>query len=281
MESKMKTNELKKDAAKIRLGILKSMSKIKAGHIGGSMSMADIMATLYGEVMSVKPDEPKWEGRDYLVVSKGHCGPAVYATLAVKGFFPYEELETMNQGGTNLPSHCDKNKTPGIDMTTGSLGQGISTAIGIATGLKLLGKNNRVFLIVGDGEIQEGQAWEGFLFANQRKLSNLFLIVDDNEKQLDGYTKDICEVENISEKLKAFGFETFDCDGNSVASLLETFARASEVDGTPKAIVCKTEKGKGCSFAEGVLYNHHMAFTEEQLLKAEERLNGELNELQN
>lgn len=264
----MDVKELKRDAVNIRLGILKSMSILKAGHVGGAMSMADIMAVLYGEVMKYDSQNPKWEERDYLVVSKGHCGPAVYATLALKGFFDDSELVTMNQGGTTLPSHCDKNLTPGIDMTTGSLGQGVSTAIGIATGLKVSGKENKVYLIVGDGELDEGQVWEGALFAAQRKLDNLTVLIDDNEKQLDGYTKDICDLGDIAEKFNAFGFESFTCNGNDVEELAQTIAEANKVKEKPKAIVCKTVKGKDCLFAEEVFYNHHMAFSDEQLADA-------------
>lgn len=157
--------ELKIDAANIRIGILDALEKVSAGHIGGSMSMADLMAVLYGGVMKVDSQNPKWEERDWLVVSKGHCGPAVYSALALNGFFPYEELQTVNQGGTRLPSHCDKNQTPGVDMTTGSLGQGMSTGIGVAWGSQYQGKDNYTYLVLGDGEVQEGQVWEGALFA--------------------------------------------------------------------------------------------------------------------
>ena len=160
--------ELQAFATRIRLAALEAIHSIGSGHVGGAMSISDVLAVLYGREMHVKPEDPKWPDRDYLVVSKGHAGPAVYGTLALMGFFPYEELKTLNRGGTRLPSHCDRNKTPGVDMTTGSLGQGTSQAAGLALGNKLKGRKNRVFLIVGDGEMQEGQCWESFLFASAK-----------------------------------------------------------------------------------------------------------------
>lgn len=264
--------ELKLDAARIRIGILKGLRKAGAGHVGGSMSMAELMAVLYGGVMRVRPDQPNWDDRDWLVVSKGHCGPAVYSTLALHGFFPESWLETINQDGTNLPSHCDRNKTPGVDMTTGSLGQGMSTALGVAFGNRHNGKNSRTYLLLGDGETQEGQVWEGALFAAQQKLSNLIAFVDFNKKQLDGYTKEICDLGDLAQKFRDFGWFAQDCDGNDVTSVRAAVMAARKSAEKPSMIILHTEKGVGCSFTEGVYYNHHVKFTDDQCLDAIRRL---------
>ncbi len=268
--------QLKADAVRVRMGILRGLKKYGVGHLGGSMSMADLMAVLYGGVMNVRPEEPNWPERDWLVVSKGHCGPAVYAVLALHGFFPMEELDTINQGGTNLPSHCDRLKTRGIDMSTGSLGQGMSTAIGIAYGNRYQGRGSHTYLVLGDGEIQEGQVWEGALFAAQQRLSNLVAFVDYNKKQLDGYTKDICDLGDIAQKFRDFGWMAVDCDGNEVASLLSAIDLVKNNGEKPSMIVMHTEKGKGCSFAEGVLYNHHMTCPPDKCDEAVARLEQEL-----
>jgi transketolase len=273
------TKELKKDAARIRRGVLRGLAGVGAGHIGGSMSMADLLAVLYGGVMRYDPEKPLWEKRDWLVVSKGHCGPAVYAALAVAGFFPEKELETINRGGTKLPSHCDRNRTAGIDMSTGSLGQGMSTAIGIAFGNRYQKRRSHTFLILGDGEMQEGQVWEGALFAAQHGLGNLIAFVDCNDKQLDGYTKDICDLGDIARKFREFGWYAQDCRGNDVASLSSAIQLAKAETGRPSMIVARTEKGIGCSFAEGVFYNHHVKFSKEQCAEAIARLDREITAL--
>ncbi len=268
-----KTNlELKIDAARIRIGILKGLRKSGAGHVGGSMSMAELMAVLYGGIMRVRPEQPAWEDRDWLVVSKGHCGPAVYSTLALHGYFPEAELATINQGGTNLPSHCDMNKTLGIDMTTGSLGQGMSTAIGIAFGNRYQGRNSYTYLLLGDGEVQEGQVWEGALFAPQHKLSNLVAFVDFNKKQLDGYTKEICDLGDLGQKFRDFGWFTQDCDGNDVASVRNAILAAKKSADKPSMIIMHTEKGIGCTFTEGVYYNHHVKFSDADCQMAIDKL---------
>jgi len=261
-------NELKIDAARIRMGVLKGLRGLGAGHIGGSMSMADVLAALYGGVMRVNPKEPAWTQRDWLVVSKGHCGPAVYAALALAGYFAWEELESINRNGTNLPSHCDRNKTPGIDMSTGSLGQGMSTALGVAFGNWYQGYPGTTYLILGDGELQEGQVWEGGLFAAHQKLSNLVAFVDCNDKQLDGYTRDICDLGDIAQKFRDFGWYAQDCNGNDIQSLLSAIELAKAETAKPSVIVMHTEKGAGCTFAEGVFYNHHMKFADEECAQA-------------
>lgn len=278
----MKTSilKLKQDAAHIRLGVLKSLQHLGAGHIGGSMSMAEVMAVLYGEAMNLRPDEPRWPQRDWLVVSKGHCGPAVYATLALHGFFPQDALTTMNTGGTMLPSHCDRNLTPGIDMSTGSLGQGMSTALGVAMGNRAQNHGSTTYLILGDGEMQEGQVWEGALFAAQQKLSNLVAFVDFNQKQLDGYTADICNLGDLAQKFRDFGWYAIDCAGNDVESVYSAIQLAKAENERPSLVVLHTEKGIGCSFAEGVLYNHHVKFTAEEWAQATHRLTAELEALE-
>ncbi|MCP4397469.1 MAG: transketolase, partial [bacterium] len=219
---------------------------------------------LYGDVMRIDPNNPTWPDRDWLVVSKGHSGPAVYATLALKGYFPLEELLTLNQGGTNLPSHCDRNKTAGIDMTTGSLGQGVSSAIGIALGNRLDKKDSYTYLIVGDGECDEGQVWEGALFAAHQKLDNLIAFVDANKKQLDGYTKDINDLGDIREKFETFGWHAQDVNGADVAEIYSAIQTAKDAQGRPSAIVLDTIKGQGVTFVEETIMNHHIIVDREK-----------------
>ncbi|MCD8352012.1 MAG: transketolase [Planctomycetaceae bacterium] len=272
--------ELKIDADRIRIGILKGLRKCGAGHIGGSMSMAELMAVLYGGVMNIRPEQPQWEDRDWLVVSKGHCGPAVYSTLALNGFFPESELETINQGGTNLPSHCDMNKTPGVDMTTGSLGQGMSTALGVAFGNRYHGRNSHTYLLLGDGETQEGQVWEGAMFAAQQKLSNLTAFIDCNKKQLDGYTCEICDPGDLAQKFRDFGWFAQDCDGNDVASVRSAIMAEMKISDQPSMFILHTEKGLGCTFAEGVYYNHHVKFSDDDCEAAIQRLEKQIAAIQ-
>ncbi|MDD2215373.1 MAG: transketolase [Eubacteriales bacterium] len=262
----MKNNirDLKIFATDIRITILKGLKGLGFGHVGGSMSMVELMAALYGECMNIDAKNPDWEDRDWYIQSKGHAGPAVYATLALKGYFPYEEIYTINQPETNLPSHCDRNKTPGIDMTTGSLGQGMSTAIGVALGNKLKSKNNYTFLLLGDGECNEGQVWEGALFAPQHKLDHLIAFIDSNKKQLDGYCKDICDLGDIRQKFEDFGWHAQEVDGHDIEEIINAIEKAKAVKEKPSMIVLDTEKGRGCTFTEGVLFNHHVKFTKEQ-----------------
>ncbi len=256
MDSTLK-QKLETLALRIRIGTVEALQARGFGHIGGSLSIVDALAVLYGDVMNYRADDPHWEDRDKLVCSKGHAGPGVYAALAVQGFFPYEELKTLNQPGTDLPSHCDRNKTPGIDMTTGSLGQGTSLAAGIALGDKLKRRPNRVFLIAGDGEINEGQTWEAAMFSVAKGLDNLVWLIDKNEKQLDGYTREILNIGELEEKYTAFGFETLSVDGNDVEQLHAALTRRTE--GRPTAIVMHTVKGKGIKEVEETFGNHSMA----------------------
>ena len=254
-------------AAKARMNVLDEMRTAHAGHIGGSMSMMEVLAVLYGRVMNVDINNPKWEKRDRLVVSKGHCGPAVYAMLAEKGFFPKDWLPTLNQPGTRLPSHCDKNKVLGVDMTTGSLGQGMSTSLGLAWGLQYQNIDAYTYLILGDGECDEGQVWEGALFASTKRLNKFIGFIDKNDKQLDGYTKDICDVGDLATKFKEFGWYSLDVNGHDVNEIYEAIKKAKKQT-KPTMIVLHTIKGKDCTFAENLLYNHHLTFNEEQYMEA-------------
>lgn len=248
--------ELQKFAIQIRMGIAEQIKARGFGHIGGSLSVVDALAVLYGGVMRFDPKDPGWPQRDKLVCSKGHAGPAVYAALALKGFFPYEQLKTLNQPGTNLPSHCDRQKTPGVDMTTGSLGQGTSLAAGLALGDKLKGRENRIYLIVGDGECNEGQVWEAAMFAAAKKLTNLVWLIDDNKKQLDGYTADVLSPFDLEEKFRAFGFDAVRIDGNDIEQIYA--ALTAPIGEKPRAIVLDTLKGKGIPDVENTFANHSM-----------------------
>ncbi|PLR81269.1 transketolase [Bacillus sp. V33-4] len=242
----------------IRLLTLKELHHLGFGHYGGSLSIVEVLAVLYGEVLQVNPRNPKWEGRDYFILSKGHGGPAYYAALSLKGYFPEEILYTLNQNGTTLPSHPDRNLTPGVDMTTGSLGQGTSAAVGIALSHKLSGMENYTFTIVGDGELNEGQCWEAFQFAAHHKLNRLFVFVDDNKKQLDGPTKDIIDPLDFAEKFQAFGFFTIKVDGSSLEEILDAIKRGKNQMDKPVAIILDTIKGQGVPYLEEKADNHHL-----------------------
>lgn len=260
---------LKAQAKEIRKLTIEEIGTLGSGHIGGAMSIADLLALLYFHRMKVDPKQPRWAERDQLVVSKGHSGPAVYAALALKGFFPQDWLSTLNKGGTKLPSHCDRNLTPGVDMTTGSLGQGFSAAIGIALGLRIDARASTVYTIIGDGESDEGQIWEGALFAGSQKLSNLVAFTDYNKQQLDGFTKDIIDLGDLAAKWAAFGWFAQTVDGHDIAALDAAIEKALAQKEKPSMIVMNTIKGKGCNFAEGVEKNHSMAF---DLNKAKEAI---------
>lgn len=257
----MNKKELEIFAQKIRVGILECIASRGFGHVGGSLSIADVLAVLYGSIMNVSPDKKDDLNRDKLVCSKGHAGPAVYATLALKGFFPYEKLFTLNQPGTDLPSHCDKNKTSGVDMTTGSLGQGTSLAVGLALADKLSNRKAKTYVIVGDGEQDEGQVWEAASFTSAKKLNNLTWIIDWNKKQLDGYTSDILEPFNIEEKFRAFGFDAVTVNGHDVEAIHSALSKESD---KPKAIVLDTIKGHGVKEVEETMSNHSMTVPKEK-----------------
>lgn len=247
---------------KIRINILRSISAFGQGHLGGSMSIADVLGVLYSGVMNIRPEEPRWSGRDYLVCSKGHTGPAIYGALAARGFFPEEKLDTLNQLGTMLPSHCDRLKTPGVDMTAGSLGQGLSAAAGIALGIKMDAADNYCYAIIGDGESQEGQIWEAIMFAGHNELDHLILFVDNNGEQLDGRVTEVNRIDNYRQRLESFYWNCSDVDGHNVNEIYQAICRAKQQSGAPSAIILHTVKGKG-SFAEG-RFNHSMPVTKEE-----------------
>lgn len=271
--------ELEIYATKIRMGIIEGTYNAKAGHPGGSLSAADVFAYLYDKEMRVNPAEPKWEDRDRLVLSKGHCAPGLYAALAYKGFFPVEDLKTLRHIDSYLQGHPNMNTVPGIDMSTGSLGQGISVAVGMAKGAKYLGKNVNVYSVLGDGEIEEGQVWEAMMFAHQYKLDNLCIIIDCNGLQIDGPCSEVMSAEPIDEKVKAFGFEAVTVDGNDFDELEKAFD-AFHKSNKPFAIIMKTVKGKGVSYMENQVGWHGKAPNEEEYNIAMAELNAKLAELE-
>lgn len=250
-------------ARELRYVITDMICRAGSGHIGGALSLVEILITLYFRVMNVKPDEPRWEGRDRLVLSKGHAGPVLYATLAYKGYFPKSWLPTLNTNGTNLPSHCDQIRTPGIDMTAGSLGQGISCAVGIALACKLNKKTNNVFAIIGDGESQEGQVWEAAMFAGSNKLDNLIAFTDFNKMQIDGTVDEINGIEPIADKWRAFGWDVFEMQGHDWDDIFATITKAKAANGKPKMIIAHTVKAKGNSCVEGQVGSHNVKVANE------------------
>ncbi len=249
-------HQLKKYSAHIRANVLKLMKAKKGGHLGGSLSIVEALSVLYGRQMHYNPGDPQDPNRDYFVLSKGHAGPGLYSALSVFHFFDESEIYTLNEGGTRFPSHPDRTKTPGVDSTTGSLGQGISIAAGIAYALKLQGKNQYVYCIVGDGELNEGQCWEAFQFIASYKLNNLIVFIDENKRQLDGYTKDIINPFDIAEKMRAFGFSTERVDGKSEEAISAAVDRAKAVNNSAVCIVLDTIKGQGIPYFENIADNH-------------------------
>lgn len=268
--------ELERFALEIRRQTIKELHSLGSGHVGGCMSIVELLAVLYGGILRVEPRKPDWEERDRLVVSKGHAGPAVYAALALRGFFPLEKLDTLNRPGTHLPSHMDAQKTPGVDMTTGSLGQGVSAGAGIALASRIAGKDIHVYTIAGDGECQEGQVWEAVLFAAAQKLDNLTLLVDRNHYQLDGSTKEVLPLGSLEDKLRAFGWNVFSVqDGHDVEQIYRILSETrGRQDGVPTAVVLDTVKGKGYP-AAGRGPNHHMIMTDQDFEEAMRELDEE------
>lgn len=255
-------------AGGIRILALQAISGVGQGHVGGSLSIADVLGVLYGKVMSIVPTSPQREKRDFLVVSKGHSGPAVYAALALTGYFPAQQLSTMNRPLTNLPSHCDRLKTAGVDMTTGSLGQGASSAAGIALGNRIKGLKNFTYLILGDGECNEGQVWEAAEFAAHQKLGHLIAFVDWNKKQLDGEIEKISGGGNFEEKFRAFGWDAVTIDGHDLNAIYDAIMAAQNVEDKPSVIVLDTIKGKGFTKAENTANNHSMAVSKDDFKDA-------------
>ena len=261
--------ELQKMANEVRKGIVTGVHAAKAGHPGGSLSAADLSTYLYFEEMNVDPKNPQDPDRDRFVLSKGHTAPGLYATLAHKGYFPVEDLVTLRHIGSHLQGHPCMQHTPGLDMSSGSLGQGISAAVGMALSAKLRNKSYRVYTLLGDGEIQEGQVWEAAMFAGARKLDNLVVIVDNNGLQIDGKVEDVCSPYPIDKKFEAFNFHVINvADGNDMAQLRAAFDEAKTVKGMPTAIVMKTVKGKGVSFMENQVGWHGKAPNDEEYAQA-------------
>lgn len=258
MREKFDRNKFNNLAREFRYVITDMVCRSGSGHLGGALSLVEIIITLYYRIMRIKPDCPNWDERDRLVLSKGHAGPVVYATLAYLGYFPKKWLATLNQDGTRLPSHMDQNRTPGVDMTTGSLGQGISCACGIALAAKMNNKSHNIFCVIGDGESNEGQVWEAALFAAHNRLDNLVAICDYNNLQIDGFTNEILNLEPLAEKWRAFGWETFEMDGHDWDQIYDTVNRAIAVKGKPAMIIAHTIKGKGCAVIENKAESHNI-----------------------
>jgi len=267
-------------ACRVRKGIIEATHSAKSGHPGGSLSAADLFTYLYFKEMNVRPDDPKWEGRDRFVLSKGHTAPGLYATLAERGFFPAEELKTLRHIGSRLQGHPNMNETPGVDMSTGSLGQGVSAAAGMALMAKHKGMDCRVYTLLGDGEIQEGQPWEAFMLAHHYKLDNLCVVIDNNNLQIDGKIEDVMSPYPIPEKLKAFGFAVQEIDGHDFDQMESAFAKARETKGVPTAIIMTTVKGKGVSYMEDQAGWHGKAPNDDEYAQAMAELDKKLKELE-
>lgn len=266
-------NELENKSKQIRKGIIEAVYNANSGHPGGSLSIADILAVLYFRQMNIDPKNPKWEDRDRLVLSKGHCSPALYSVLSEKGFFDKEDLKTFRNINSNLQGHPDMNKVFGVDATTGSLGQGLSLANGMAIAGKLDNKNYRVYCILGDGEIEEGQIWEAAMSASKYKLDNLCVIIDNNNLQIDGTIENIMSSYPIDEKFKSFGFQIINIDGHDIDEIIKAFEVAKNIKDKPTCIIAKTIKGKGISFMENKVGWHGKAPSQEEYNLAMQELN--------
>lgn len=264
MEKITEIQELEKKAKIIRKGIIEQVYQAQSGHPGGALSVADILTVLYFNQLNIDEKNPNWEDRDRVVLSKGHCSPALYSCLAHRGYFDIEKLKDFRKINNKLQGHPDMKKVPGVDMTTGSLGQGLSSANGMALGAKLDNKNYRVYCILGDGEIEEGQVWEAAMFASRQKLDNLCVIVDNNNLQIDGKIEDIVNPYPIDEKFRSFGFQIINIDGNDIEEIIKAFEVAKNIKDKPTCIIAKTIKGKGVSFMENKAEWHGKAPNEEQ-----------------
>ena len=273
-------NQLKTTACKVRMGIVESTHAAKCGHPGGSLSAADMFTYLYFKELNINPADPQWAERDRFVLSKGHCAPGLYAALAHRGFFPVEDLLTLRKVGSYLQGHPNMNSVPGVDMSTGSLGQGISTACGMALAAKVKKQNNRVYTLLGDGEIQEGQVWEAAMFASHYSLDNLCVIVDNNGLQIDGDVAKVMSPYPIDEKFKAFGFHVEVIDGHDFEAIASALNTAKTVKGQPSAIILRTVKGKGVSFMENQAGWHGVAPNDQQYEQAMAELKQQLSELE-
>jgi len=272
--------QLMATACKVRMGVIEGTHAAKAGHPGGSLSAAELFTYLYFKEMKVDPKDPKWEDRDRFVLSKGHTAPGLYAALAERGFFPVEDLLTLRHIGSHLQGHPNMNETPGVDMSTGSLGQGISAAAGMALAAKYQGKDCRVYTLLGDGEIQEGQVWEAMMFAHHYKLDNFCVIIDNNGLQIDGRVADVMSPYPIGDKLSAFGFQVVEIDGHDFDQIEGAFQKARETKGVPTAIVMKTTKGKGVSYMEDQAGWHGKAPNDQEYETAMGELRAQLAEVE-
>ncbi len=272
--------ELKKAACNVRLWTIEGVYNAKSGHPGGSLSAADIITYLYFKEMNVDPKNPKDPGRDRFVLSKGHCCPALYAALALKGFFPTEEIKSLRHIGAMLQGHPDMKHTPGVDMSSGSLGQGVSAACGMALAGKYDGADYRVYALLGDGECEEGQVWEAAMFASHNKLDNLCIIVDLNGLQIDGHVNDVAGLEPLDTKFEAFGFEVIKIDGNDFEQIESALEKAKTVKGKPTAIIAATIKGKGVSYMENQVGWHGKAPNTEEYEQAMAELRAQLKALE-
>lgn len=255
--------ELRALARAIRVETLKALTGLGFGHYGGCMSVVETLAVLYGAVMHIDPADPDWPERDYFVLSKGHAGPALYSTLAIKGYFPLEQLKTLNQNGTRLPSHPDRLRTRGVDATTGSLGQGVSIAAGIALSHRLAGRRNRVFSILGDGELNEGQCWEAFQFIAHHNLHNLTLFIDYNKQQLDGALDEVIKPFDLAGKFTAFGFDVQTVLGDDIAAIHDAVLPVRSGEQRPLVVILDSIKGQGVAYLENLPNSHHLRLTPE------------------
>ncbi len=272
--------QLQITACKVRMGVIESTHGAKAGHPGGSLSAAEVFTYLYFKEMNIDPKNPKWEDRDRFVLSKGHTAPGLYSALALRGYFPVEDLPTLRHIDSYLQGHPNMNSVPGVDMSTGSLGQGISAAVGMAIAAKYQGKENRVYSLLGDGEIQEGQVWEACMAAAHYKLDNLCIVVDNNGLQIDGNVADVMSPYPIVDKLLAFGFNVHAVDGHDFDALDKAFQNARKTKGQPTAIVMSTVKGKGVSYMENDAGWHGKAPNDAEYEKAMQEMNAQLAELE-
>lgn len=269
----MDVNNLNLKAKEIRKSIMEEVFNAQSGHPGGSLSIADILTVLYFDELNIDEKNPSWEERDRVVLSKGHCSPALYATLSERGFFPKEDLKTFRNINSKLQGHPNMNDVPGVDMSSGSLGQGLSVANGMAIAGKLDGKEYRVYCILGDGEIEEGQIWEAAMASNKYKLDNLCIIIDNNNLQIDGTIEEVMSSYPINEKFKSFGFNVIEIEGHNINQIKQAFSEARKTKNQPTCIIAKTVKGKGISFMENNVEWHGKAPNEEQYYKAIKELN--------
>ncbi|EHP88205.1 Transketolase domain protein [Geobacter metallireducens RCH3] len=267
-----KIAQLQEKARQLRVDIVKTLHKSQSGHTGGSLSAIDMVTALYFQVMKHNPADPAWPGRDRFVLCKGHAAPALYVALAEAGYFPKEDLMTLRRLGSHLQGHPDSKQTPGVEVCTGSLGQGLSMANGMALGLRLDGSSSRVYALLGDGELQEGQVWEAAMAAGHYKLDNLCALVDVNRLQIDGEVAKVMAVEPVTDKFRAFGWNVIDIDGHDMGAIVTALGQAAEAKGKPTVIVARTVKGKGVSFFENKASYHGVAPSDEELPKALECL---------